>query len=176
MLRLFISGVEFRMTNQYQIKEQVGQTATATVTALQEDNPLPVTQQRAEVREADGVTKIYTGIIQTIDPPAWSSGFETYLLTMSLKTLEIVFDRRIVNEAIEALNTSEIVDYLFDEYLLEESLTKGTIGTFTRYYEKYVSSGLKLRKVLDELGDAVGAAARVSPAGVFSFWRGCISF
>lgn len=168
-LRLYIGGTEYRTTDRYNIREQVGQTATAQVFALLGENDLPVTQQRLQIREKDGVTVVYTGIIQSIDPPQWSTGFETYLLTLNVKSLDIIFDNRIVNEAFENMTTTDIVDQLFDTYLLEENLTKGTIGTFGRSYEKYIASGLTLRKVLNELGDSVSAAARIDENGEFTF-------
>lgn len=169
-LRCFITGVEYPITTDYSIKERVGQTTMADISVrIDEGEALPVSQQLVEITESDGTTPVYTGIIQAVDSPVWSSGYEAYIVDITCKSLDVLFDNRIVNEAFENKTTTEIVNSLFTAYLDEEGITLGTVATFTRSYEKYVSSGLTLRKVLSELGDSVNAAARIDAAGVFHF-------
>lgn len=173
-LRLFITGVEYRIVNDYQIREKVGQSDMANVTALvEEGDTVPVSQQLLQIRQPDGVTNVYSGIIQAVDSPVWSTGLEVYLVSMTVKSLDVIFDYRVINEAFSAptglITTTEIVQAIYDDYLAEEGLTLGTIGTFTRGYDKYVCSALKMRQVLDELGDSVNAAAHITADGVFNF-------
>lgn len=169
-LRLFISGIEYRIATDYQIREKVGQSVAGSVNALVEDGQdVPVSQQSIEIRETDGTTVIYKGLILAVDHPVWSSREEAFRVGLECKSLDVIFDRRIINDAYTDMTTTEIVNAIYTDYLVEEGLTLGTIGTFTRHYEKYVASALSMRKVLDELGDAVQAAAYVTPTGEFCF-------
>ena len=167
-LRCFISGTEYIMTDRYSIKEQAGQTATATIPVRLDSNPVPSSQELVEIKQED-LTPIYTGIIQIVESPKWSTQFETEIYTLNVKALEVIFSQRLVNEAIQNMYVHEIIDYIFDEYLLEEGLTKGTITVFDTFYKTYVSNGLTVQQIFDELGDAVQGVAKISPSLVFSF-------
>ena len=164
----FISGVEYDLTDTYSIREQAGQTSSSQidVTPIGSASP-PVSWQRVELKE-DSVT-FFAGYIQSVDTPVFVSKYNRLVYPCNVLSGECIFNNRLVSEALTEKFTHEIVEYLFDTYLLEEGLTKGSIATFTRYYEKYTASRLTLSEVLKELGDAVGAIARVSSDKVFSF-------
>ena len=88
---------------------------------------------------------------------------------LSVVSGESIFNNRLVSEAFKEKHTHEIIEYIFDNYLAEEGLIKGVITPFDRLYESYTASRLPLSDVMQELGDAVGAVARISPTKVFSF-------
>jgi hypothetical protein len=166
-LKIYLNGVEFRTTDKYSIREQVGQPATSTFDIKLDGRPLPLSHTKVVIEE-DGVP-FFTGFINSIDTPVYSSKYETDICPIQVLSQETIFTRRLVSGAWREKFTHEIIQELFDEYLLEENLTLGTIEEFERLYQNYVVPNLRLSDVLQELGDDVGAVADISPSGVFSF-------
>jgi len=167
-LRVEIAGVEYRSTNRYQIVEQSGAVSTSTIDVRLDNAPPPVELSIIEIFDSSD-TIFYAGIIQSIDFPEYSSAYETKIFHLTCVSLNCIFNNRLVSESYVDKYTHEIVEDLFDNYLLEEGLTKGTISIFTRKYNKYVSNRLKLSDVLSELGDAVGAIPIITPDRIFHF-------
>lgn len=169
LLTVKINDVEYRtVSSTLQISERVGQTASAKVDVLLDGKAIPVSWQRVVITDSFD-NPVYTGLIMAVDSPSWSSSFETQIYPLNLKDLSVVFENRIINEAYQNKTTTEIVTSIFNNYLSEEGLTLGTIGTFTRTYKNYSASNLSIRKIFNELGDDVSAIAEVTPTGAFNF-------
>jgi hypothetical protein len=166
-LSIFISGTEYRVLNDYQISEQSGAVSSSNFSVLLDDSHPPVSHELVEVYE--GTLHFFTGIIQSVDFPEYSTQFETMVYNISVSSLGCILNNRLVNESYENMTTTEIVNDLFTNYLVEEGLTLGTIDDFTRNYESYTANRLKLSDVLAELGDAVQAIPCISANKVFSF-------
>ena len=167
-IKLYISGVEYNFTDSFLIREQSGASASSQIDVSPIGDALPPVSWQSVVMEEDGAPFFY-GIIQSVDTPEFVSKYNWLIYPITVLSGESIFNNRLVSESFNGKYTHEIVDYLFDNYLAEENLTKGTISQFQRYYEKYTASRLTLADVLTELGDAVGAVARVSEGKVFSF-------
>ena len=167
-IKLYISGVEYNFTDSFLIREQSGASASSQIDVSPIGDALPPVSWQSVVMEEDGAPFFY-GIIQSVDTPEFISKYNWFIYPITVLSGESIFNNRLVSESFNGKYTHEIIDYLFDNYLAEENLTKGTISQFQRYYEKYTASRLTLADVLTELGDAVGAVARVSEGKVFSF-------
>ena len=97
IFKVYISGTEDQATDQYNIREQAGQSSTATLDVLADaTHPVPQSHQRLEIKDLLDVP-IYTGIIQAVDSPSYSSGEEVRRYRVTAKDLTVVFDNRIVN-------------------------------------------------------------------------------
>ena len=79
---------------------------------------------------------------------------------------ESIFNNRLVSESFNGKYTHE--EYIFDNYLAEEISRRDNLAVST-VLRKIHRIRLTLADVLTELGDAVGAVARVSEGKVFSF-------
>jgi hypothetical protein len=167
-IKLYISGVEYRFTDEFSIREQAGASSSSQLDVTPIGDALPPVSWQSVVLKEDDVP-FFFGIIQSVDTPTFVSKYAMLVYPITVLSGESIFNNRLVSESLQNKYTHQIVDYLFDNYLAEEGLTKGTITQFTRLYENYTASRLSLGTVLAELGDAVGAVARVSPTKVFSF-------
>ena len=166
-LKLYINEVEFNFTDRYTIREQVGQPSTSAIEIKLDGKDLPVSHTKIVLKD-DGVA-FYAGYINKVDTPTYSSTFETDIVPIEIISLETIFTRRIVSEAYVSKFTHEIIEDLYDNYLDEENITLGTIEEFERTYSEYVIPNLRLSDVLQELGDEVGAVAKIDENNVFSF-------
>lgn len=164
-----ISGTEYRAIDGYSIKEQVGQTAASSLSVALGENDVPVSQQLIQIFLPDS-TLFYTGIIQTVEPPKWSSGYETYICKLTFKTLDVIFDQRIATIEETDIYIHEIVNILYDDYLAEENVSKGSVSTILiAPYEEYSVSNSTLRSILDEIGDDADAVAYIDCNRTFYF-------
>jgi hypothetical protein len=162
-----ISGVEYRITNKYSIREQAGQTSSSSIDVLAGNKPVPVSHQKVQLFE-DAVL-FFAGFIISVDSPVYSSVYKDNIYNLQVVNMEAILSRRLVSGAWKNKLTHEIVRSIYDEYLQEEGLTLGTIAEFDRLYLSYVVPRLKASDVMQELGDEIGAIANVSASGVFSF-------
>ena len=166
-IKCFISGVEYRITDKYSIREQAGQPSTSQLDVLADNKPIPKSHQKVELTE-DNV-RFFMGYILSVDAPTYSTAYETDIYTIQVASPEIVLTRRLIANAWRDKYTHEIVQDIYNEYLTEEGFALGTISTFDRQYSAYVSPRLKLSDILQELGDEVGAVAKIDENGTFSF-------
>lgn len=166
-LSCFINDVEYKMSRRFDIREQVGQPSFTSIEVKLESNPLPVTHTLVELKENG--SPFYCGLINNVDTPIYSTTFETDIVPLQLISFDTIFTRRLVSGVFTNKNTHEIVTEIFNEYLVEEGLTLGTIEVFDRLYENYVVPNLRMSDVFQELGDDVGAVAKISVDKVFSF-------
>jgi hypothetical protein len=162
-----LSGTEYRITNKYSIRELAGQPSDSSIDVLLEDNDIPVSHQKVELKEED--VTFFLGFVQTVDAPTYSTTYETDIYSLKVASAETVFTRRLVSGAWRNKYTHEIVADLFSEYISEEGFTLGTISNTDRLYEVYTVPRLKLSDVLQELGDEIGCTAQITPSGVFNF-------
>jgi hypothetical protein len=166
--KLYISGVEYRFTTEFNIKEQAGASSSSSIDVSPIGDALPPVSWQSVVLKEDDVP-FFFGIIQSVDTPTFVSKYSTLVYPITVLSGESIFNNRLVSESLQNKYTHQIIEYLFDNYLAEEGLTKGTITQFTRLYTNYTANRLSLGTVLSELGDAVGAVARISADKVFSF-------
>lgn len=162
-----IGGVVYRATNEYMVRNQAGAVSTSTIDVVVGTNPVPRAYQQAQIL-FDGVPAFW-GIIQTVDTPAFSSGFEVKRYSLQISSGAILFQNRLVAESYEGVYTHEIVADLYSKYLEAEGVTLGTISTTDRYFESYTASYEKLADVLQDLADELGASFDISPTKEFFF-------
>ena len=164
---LYINSVEYRMTDKYDIRQQLGAISSISVECLLESQDEPKSRDKVEIK--NGATIIFFGFVDIVETPVYSTIYDKMKYRLSVQDAEVIFSWRTPAEVYINKTVTEIVDDLFDKYLLEEGLTKGTISTIAFTFETYVIPRIKLSDVLSELGDIVGATAMISPTGVFSF-------
>lgn len=167
--KCYIAGTEYRVTNKYSIREVAGQPATSSIGVLVYDKPIPVSHAVVELWDETETTRIFTGFISSVDAPEYSTFYETDIYNLQVNHITSLFTRRLVSEAYQNKYVHEIVQDIFDNYLAEESLTVGTIETFTRQYENYIIPRLKVSDVFSEMCDETGAVAYISNDKKFYF-------
>ena len=166
-LSIFLNGVEYRLTSNFTIREQSGQTASSSFDLLLESKPLPLAHTRVEVYWESVL--FYSGLIDTVDTPYYSSRFETDVVTINVNDLKTIFTRRIVSDTWSEVYVHEIVQDIFTDYLEEENLTLGTIEEFDTYFESYTASSITVYNVLQELEESCGAISQICVDGEFNF-------
>lgn len=169
LIKVKINSVEYIATNKFSIKQQVGSTYSASVIVrIEAGDSIPQTHEAVQFLDSSDIP-IFAGFVDITETPEWNSTFEVFLMRLTVKGISSLLGNRMVQESFENKYTHEIVDSLFDTYLIEEGLTKGTISTFTKKYIKYTANNMFLDDVLNELADAVSAAVDVSAGKLFSF-------
>jgi len=163
-----IDGVEYNAADNYSVRQQAGAISTTNIDIKVEPGQSVPVSLAALVFKVDGVAQ-FTGIIQTVDSPGFSTSKEVARYRVTVKSKESIFSNRLVSEAFENKLTHEIVASLFTNYIAEEGITLGTVSVSTLNYENYNCSYTKLSDVLDELADDIGASYYVDANDVFHF-------
>lgn len=167
-LKLYLNNEEFRFTNRYTIREQVGQPASSSIDVLiSEGQSIPLTHTKVELKE-NGTT-IFLGYVLTTETPTFASSYETFIVPMQVVASETLFTRRLVSDVWQDKFTHEIVTDIYNDYLVEEGLTLGTIETFENKYDNFVVPNLRMSDVLQELADDIGAVAFITVDNEFNF-------
>lgn len=168
VLTVEVAGEVYNATSNYSISQQAGGVSNSTIDILvgsTQDVPRALSAVQIKV----DTVPFFFGIIQNIQSPPFSSGYETRLYRLSLNSGEVLFNNHLVSEAYEGKYTHEIVDDLFDKYIEDDGLTLGDISNTSQYYEYYNISYRYLSKVLAELADDVNASFNVSADKKFYF-------
>ena len=166
-LKLYLNDIEYRVTDKYSIREQIGQVSSSSFEVKLENNPVPLTHMK--VRLDKGTEVFYNGIISSVNTPTFSTKFETDIYPITVMSLETIFTRRLASNVFVEKYTHEIVESLFTEYLVEENITLGVIEEFERLYKTYTLNNLSLQQAFQELGDEVGAVAFIDVDKKFNF-------
>lgn len=166
-LELYINDVEYRVTTRYSIKEQIGQVSTSTFDVQLQENDVPLTHSKVELKYNEEV--FYNGLISSVNSPTYSTTYETDIYPITVVSLETIFTRRLASNAFSEKYTHEIVQQLYDEYLIEENITLGNIEEFDRKYKAYTLNNLSLQQAFQELGDEVGGVAYIGADKTFNF-------
>ncbi len=160
-LSIKINSVTYRGTTDYSIKQQGGAVSTTSLKVLLESHPVPLVFQQVQIYI--GATLFFAGIIQRVGTPEYSTTYETNVFSIEVSSLECLFNNRLVTKNFYS-NTytswTQVVQYLFTNYISEENITLGEISTTPATFDsKYSVKDKKLFDVLNEIAAAVGNAA-----------------
>jgi len=163
-----ISGESYKTADNYLVKQQAGAISLSNVDILVlPGQAVPQSMESVQIL-FDSVPQFF-GIIESVDSPDFSSGYEARRYRLSLQSGEVVFKWRLVAESYVGKYTHEIISDLFTNYILPEGITLGAIATTTRYYEEYNVSYMNLYDILKELCDDINAAFYISADKKFYF-------
>ena len=155
-----IGGVAFRCVNDFSITEKCESVSTTTLNVLLEAQSVPTVFQL--VKLYIGGTLFFTGIAKTVSTPEWSTTYESLIFKISVSSLEYLFNQRIVNKNFydyTYATWTDVVQYLFDNYISEENITLGEISTTSETYDgKYAVENEKLSDVLNDISSKIGNA------------------
>lgn len=164
-----ISGTQYKMANTYQITEQAGSVSQSTVDILVEvGQSIPTTLQDVTILDEND-DPFFWGIIQNVTSPTFSSTYEVKRYRLDIASGEVIFNNRLVSEALDGKYTHQIVQVLFDNYIADEGITLGFISTSTQYYKNYNCQWSKLSDILEELSEDIDATYYIGANKQFFF-------
>lgn len=167
VLSVLINGVSYRCANTYEISQQAGAVSSSNIDILVEAQPVPQTMSTVTI-SADGMP-FFSGIVQSVESPEYSSGKEVTRYRLSIQSKDVIFNNRLVSEAFANKYTHEIIQTLFDNYISQEGIALGEISVSEQFYKNYNCSFTVLREVLTELAEDINASYYVSADDKFYF-------
>jgi hypothetical protein len=160
-LSVKIGTITYRCVDDYAIRQQGGAVSTTTLHVLLGANPVPLVFQTAQILL--GTTAFFLGIIQHIGTPEYSTKYESNIFAIEVSSLEALFNFRYVTKNFYTSSYAtwtEVIQYLFTNYIAEENITLGAISTTAKTYDKrYKVKDKKLSDLLTEIVDAIGTAS-----------------
>jgi hypothetical protein len=135
-------------------------------------NPVPLIFQQAQIYL--GTTLFFTGLIQKVGTPEYSSAYETNVFSIDVSSLECLLNNRLVTKNFyyyTYTTWTEVIQYLFTNYISQENITLGDISTTASTFDsKYSVKDKKLSDVLNDIADTIGNASWwISPDRKFYF-------
>ena len=167
-LSVEISGVSYRMENNFSIQQQAGAVSSSDIVIQVLPNQ-DVPRSYSECTIYDDTTPIFWGIVQAIESPEFSSGFEARKYRLQLQSGEAVLNNRLVSEAFTNQTTTDIVNALFTGYIESEGITLGDVSDIDYTYKNFNCSFTKLYDVLYELATDCNGAFYISADKKFYF-------
>jgi len=171
-LEIKIGGTTYRGTTDYSIKQQGGAVSTTSLNVLLESHAVPLVLQVAQVY-LDG-TLFFSGLIQSVSTPEYSSTYETNVFSIDVSSLECLMNHRLMTKNFyyySYTSWTQVIQYIFDNYISQEGITLGAISTTAATFDsKYSVKDKKVYDVLSEIADAIGNASWwISPDRKFYF-------
>jgi hypothetical protein len=161
-LTIEIAGEEYKLTNDYRISSAGGAVTRSECTVKVEDGQsMPLSLASAKIY--NGETLIFSGIISSVDSPNFSTGKENVLARIQIDSKEIVTKNRLISISLDNVYVQEIIQEIYDQYLVIENITVGHISEFELLFENYNCSFLNCMDVMNELADKAGALWYISP-------------
>lgn len=168
-LTVLIGEEEYQTDSRYSIREQAGATSSSSIDVrVAQDQPIPRALQKVTI-SLDS-SPFFFGIIDSIDSPEYSSGYEVPKYRLNLSSGTKILQWRRVNEAYQDKTTQEIVQDIFTNYIETEGIELGSISACDHLYSEYIANyDLTVKDVLDELADDCGASYYIGPDEKFYF-------
>ena len=166
-IKCYIDGVAYTLVNNYSISQQSGCVSSSNIEVLVECQPIPTTFMAVELKYND--VTFFNGIIQTVQSPSFSFGYEVMKYKLTVLSIETIFNNRLVSETYQDKFTHEIVSDLFTKYIEPERITLGTISTSDQKYDDYNCSFTRLSDILDELAKQINASYYIDNNKRFNF-------
>ena len=116
--------------------------------------------------EQEGTT-VFSGVVGIPTSPEYSTGFESDIYSLEVQSINAILRRRLISEAWQDKTTPEIVQDIFDKYIVNEGVTLGKISDINFTYTYYVAQREYVGDVLDALMSTAGATWHISPEKKF---------
>lgn len=165
-IKAIIQGKEYKLKDNYSIRQQVGAVSMTSIEIRVEDDFVPAVLGWCQLFYKN--TPFFYGYIYSIDYPEYNSGYEVKNYRLSIQSAEMLFNYRLVSESYREVYTNEIIYDLFTKYIEIDGFELGEISK-GRYFEKYDISFSKLYDILKELADDIGASFFISADKKFYF-------
>jgi len=156
-----INTIEYELFGKFDIQEKLGNVISTTIEILV---PYGTRVPRAQdiIRVVDDSTfpdtVYFIGVAGIPSSPKFDSFQQVPKYKIKCQNANSILRRRITNFVLTNVNTTEIIDFVYDTYIQGEGIAKGTISSITDVtYDIYVAPNLDLQKVLNELADQAGA-------------------
>lgn len=168
-MKVKINGVDFNVQADWAINEKVGNPTNSTFKVLVENQELPDSGDVIQFLDSDA-NSLFFGLVGIPKSPAYSSPFEPKIYTLDCQNGNSILSRRLVNESFTNMNLGEIVEYLYDNYIEQEGITKGVISEVPiPQFSVYNCKNMNLLEVLNELAGFINGAWQVTNDKVFNF-------
>lgn len=168
LIEVKINNVAYDCESNYDITQQAGATSTSNISVFVGAGQPEITTYMICEIIADSIP-FFTGIIQSVSSPEFSSGYEVKKYKLQLQSLEVLLNNRLVSKAYVNKYTHEIILDVFNNYILPENISIGQISTTTQLYENYNCQYMRVYDLLSELASDVNATFFISPDKKFYF-------
>ncbi len=167
MISCLINGESYDMLVPFTIAEKLGNNISSNIAVRVDDQPVPKAGDLIEVVE-DGAT-LFLGTCGIPTSPQYTSINTPKIYNIVCGNGNSILSRRIVNYAAQDKTVTEIVDYLYENIIKFEGITKGTISNIPVTFDTYTAPDMNLQDVLNELAAYVSGAWQVTNDRVFNF-------
>lgn len=166
-MKALINGTEYKVLTEFTISEQTSNKTSSDISVLVENQPFPVSGDIIELY--DGETCVFWGTCGIPTGPAYSTGLEPKLYSITCGNANSILSNRIINMALQQATITEIVNTIFEDYISLEGVTLGAISNIDVSLEVYTAADMNLQEALNELADLVGAIWQIDANRKFSF-------
>lgn len=166
-MKCLINKVEYKMESNFYFDEQSGNKTASSISVLIENQDIPQALDVVEI--FDGEKPIFFGTCGIPKSPKYTTGLEKKVYSITCNCANAIMANRIVNEAYQQMKISNIVENLYNTYIIAENIALGNISDIPLEMVNYTASNMNLQEVLNELADLVGATWRITPDRKFYF-------
>lgn len=163
-----INGSTVNLSTSWSVDQQSGAVSSSSIDVEVPAGSTPPRPWSRVVLYADDVP-FFLGFVTSVSSPEYSSGYESRVYRLAVNSAECLFNNRLVSESLDDMTTTEIVQYLFDNYIAAENITLGAISTITYEYDNYACQYQRLYDTLADLAEDNDATFFISPDGKFYF-------
>ena len=170
-LYAYINGTQYQALWDFEISEQSGNKTSTSISVLVEDQPIPVSGdiiQLVDVTDT-GQTVLFWGVCGIPKSPEYQTGLEAQVYDITCGNANTILSYRIANVAYQGYTITQIVQALFNSYIVSEGITLGQISEMDLTLDVYTAKDMNLQDCLNELADYVGAVWEIRPDRSFYF-------
>ncbi len=168
MIRCLINGEEYPLIYPFSISEKLGNNISSIIKIDVGEKAVPLAGDLVELEGNEGQT-IFLGTCGIPKSPKFKSIHTPKHYTITCGNGNSILSRRLVNYATQEKTITEIVNYLYENYIAVEGISKGTISDIPITLDAYTAQDMNLQKVLNELANYVQGAWRVTNNREFNF-------
>lgn len=167
MLKAYINGIEYAVTRDFVINEQLGNKGTTQIKVKVDEQPIPAAGDVITL-ESDGRV-LFWGTCGIPRSPTYSGGREWRIYDIVCGDANSILSYRIINEAYQEYTISDIVGDLYNKYIAEEGVALEQISIIPFALKAYVAPDFNLQDALNELAEQVNAIWTIDNNRRFSF-------
>lgn len=162
-----INGEVYETENDFSISEKSGNKTSSSVSVLVNGQPFPQAGDIIEMQN-DGET-FFWGTCGIPKTPKFKTGNEALLFSIKCGNANDILSYRIINVAYQGYTVTQIVQAIFNQYIVAEGITLGEISQVDITVDVYTAKDMNLQDALNELSDLVGAIWRIDENRKFWF-------
>ena len=159
-MKCTINGIEYRMLRDFTIAEQISNKTSSSFQVIIDDpatQPAPVSGDVIEITDESTGKILFWGLCGIPATPKFSALNNWRIYSLTCSNANAILANRVINEAFQNANVSDIINTLFTNYISAEGIALGNISSIPIPINIYTASNLNLADALDELASLVSA-------------------